>query len=439
MAYRRTNGILTNDAAAPEAEADYIVASAIVGHSIQQIKAGVDVQFSMEPTDEDPKPEKWETEWGKLQQAAQKIGELAAKEVGPDSHRVKAGTAVDHGVGAVIVGIYGLAGHEKPTAADIRHPENNLSPKGAVLYDKIKQHDRDPDYQYIGRGAYTGFVDNPNTVGDTDPVGPLSSARFHVSDLGHGGTSDTAFEGWYPRWLPPENSNLWDARVRRDQDQHDRIGWGIIGGNLAGLAPDDQEPVLGTSSRADQITAIMHDEQGMVFNDESGDRDVKGYTHGMIQAIYKAYHLGPACTPYEITVGRQTTKLASCFACTLFMTATAYPPTSTHLGSAESWVPLYEPYKQSGTPDKERIVINDLNARFAEYCDTVLRSGLKALDGDVIADRYNTCRANLRHTLGEAYDPENRVAVSIFLDALTVHSKELSRVRRVLGLDPDHT
>ena len=73
-----------------------------------------------------------------------------------------------------------------------------------------------------------------------------------------------------------------------------------------------------------------------------------GYTHGMIQAIYKAYSLGPSCAPYEIAVGDQTTKMASCVPCTLFMLAQGYPPTSTHLGRGESWAPLYETYNPDG-------------------------------------------------------------------------------------------
>ncbi|WP_271952476.1 hypothetical protein [Ruegeria faecimaris] len=435
MAYRRTSGILTNGGADPKLEADYIVAAAIVGHSIEQIRANVDVQFSMEPSDEMPRSDKWSREWDQLQQAAQKIGQLAALEIDMQGHSVRAGTAVDHKTGAVIVGVYGLAGHEPPTEGDIRHPEHHLSDKGQVLYDEIKQRDRDPAYQYIGLGAYTGFVDNGNVEGDTDPVGPMPSARFHIPDLDAGDHDDNIFEGWYPRWLPPEDSALWNPRVRRDTHDHDCVGWGIIGGDLAQDAPKEGEPDHGATNRSDQITNIMRFDQGMNFVDESGDEGVKGYTHGMIQAIYKAYHLGPHCTPYEITVGDCTTKLASCFGCTMFMTANGYPPTSTHLGRAESWVPLYEPYKPSTSPKAERIVINDLNASFAAYCDKVLRTGMRALSVDNIADAYDHCPAALEHVLGGHYSADNRVAVSLFLDALTVHDRELSRVRRVLGLD----
>jgi len=65
----------------------------------------------------------------------------------------------------------------------------------------------------------------------------------------------------------------------------------------------------------------------MVFNGEPTVDDVASYTHGMIQAIYKAYSLGPSCTPYEIAVGDMTKKMASCLPCTLFMVAAGYPPT----------------------------------------------------------------------------------------------------------------
>jgi len=62
----------------------------------------------------------------------------------------------------------------------------------------------------------------------------------------------------------------------------------------------------------------------------------------MIQAIYDSARTGPWCTPYEIAVGTETTKLASCFTCTLFMYANGYPPSAIHLGQGASWVPFYE-------------------------------------------------------------------------------------------------
>ena len=75
--------------------------------------------------------------------------------------------------GPATLGVYKLAGQEGPPS--ISAPV--LSRKGQALYDRIK--DNDPSLvQYTGRGAYTGFMDNKNTVGNTDPVGPRPTARF---------------------------------------------------------------------------------------------------------------------------------------------------------------------------------------------------------------------------------------------------------------------
>ena len=103
---------------------------------------------------------------------------------------------------------------------------------------------------------------------------------------------------------------------------------------------------------ADQIEREMRDVYGMVFADEPTMTDIATYTHGMIQAVYKAYALGPGCARYEIAVGDVTKKMASCLGCTLFMYATAYPPTAIHLGSAESWAPSTPRTTQTARPSR---------------------------------------------------------------------------------------
>ena len=70
--------------------------------------------------------------------------------------------------------------------------------------------------------------------------------------------------------------------------------------------------VTHATNLADQITGEMSATDKMVFNGDPTTADIVAYTHGMIQAIYKAYSLGPSCSPYEIAVGAVTTKLASC-------------------------------------------------------------------------------------------------------------------------------
>jgi hypothetical protein len=79
--------------------------------------------------------------------------------------KVNAGLAPDYSKGAVIMGVYKLANQSAPLSVS----DPVLSVKGEALYDKIKNQQLT---QYTGRGAYTGFVDNKNTEGNTDPVGP---------------------------------------------------------------------------------------------------------------------------------------------------------------------------------------------------------------------------------------------------------------------------
>jgi hypothetical protein len=159
----------------------------------------------------------------------------------------------------------------------------------------------------------------------------------------------------------------------------------------------------------------MRDTFGMVFTAEPTINDIAGYTHGMIQAIYKAYSLGPSCTPYEIAVGDQTKKMASCLPCTLFMVATGYPPTSIHLGRGESWVPLYEPYNPGGrTEANELAVVRDLNNA----------------DDDHITPDHKACRDAARAYM--ASNNAKTIAGTLVMDAVSVHDVDTDRINRTL-------
>src|SRR5207247_9994512 len=160
--------------------------------------------------------------------------------------------------------------------------------------------------------------------------------------------------------------------------------------------------------------------------------DIVAYTHGMIQAIYKAYALGPSCTPYEIAVGSDTKKMASCFPCTLFMVAQGYPPTSTHLGRGESWAPLYRPYNPGGAEEfNEPAVIRDLNNSWRERCAEYLHLGAAILDGASIASDHEAAKDALLRYL-ETNAADNGAPAAVILDALTVHDSESARLDRTL-------
>src|SRR5262249_60233022 len=151
--------------------------------------------------------------------------------------KAHAGLAPGYTKGAVIVGVYKLAGQLAPPS--ISAPA--LSPKGQVLYDKIKNNDP-AIVQYTGRGGYTGFVDNKNIVENTDPVGPRPTARFLAPGL----------PTLHPRWLPATGSPLWEPR-RRKGTQASCVPWGLIMGDAAGKDPVAPNPT-GAPNLSDQTT-----------------------------------------------------------------------------------------------------------------------------------------------------------------------------------------
>lgn len=323
------------------------------------------------------------------------------------------------------MGVYVLADQRKPSAAQ---PDVGGSPlvapalseKGQALWDRIAT-PRSSIPQYTGRGGYTGFVDNRNTEGDTDPVGPRSTVRMVAPPNGADGASSE-------RWLPPDGHALWSPRKRRDDDTY--VPWGLIGGNVA--TEPAKKPNTTATNAADEIEREMREVYGMVFVGEPGISDLATYTHGMIQAIYKAYALGPSCAPFEIAVGEQTKKMASCLGCTLFMYAVGYPPTSIHLGSAESWAPLYAPYNPEGpTEPNEQGVVRDLNNSWLARCQEWLGIGLEVLDDAHIASSHRGSRDAVGEFVESAAGGPS-VAANLILDALTIHDAELNRLARTL-------
>jgi hypothetical protein len=230
--------------------------------------------------------------------------------------------------------------------------------------------------------------------------------------------------------LPPDESVLWNPRKRKGANTY--VPWGLIGGDKATQDPTPTNATHATNL-ADELELEMRDKYGMVFTSEPARTDIATYTHGMIQAIYKAYALGPSCTPYEIAVGDQTKKMASCVPCTLFMHATGYPPTSIHLGSGESWAPLYAPYNPNGpTEPYEFGVIRDLNNSWYASCLTWLQIGLEILDDAHVSADHKGSRDAVGDYL-ESRTAEPTLGGVLLLDAVTLHDSELNRISRTLA------
>jgi hypothetical protein len=93
--------------------------------------------------------------------------------------------------------------------------------------------------------------------------------------------------------------------------------------------------------------------------DKQGGKNV-GYCHGMIQAAYAAQATAPKGVTIEVASGKQTTKLASCFGCTTFMTANNRMPDGIHLGEGASWSP---------TDPGNAWAIERMNERFLDVVD----------------------------------------------------------------------
>jgi len=412
MPFRRTKGIVTQDGD-PAKEADVIMTAAALGLAGSYIATTKNpIQFDMDPLDtpDEKKTTLFTTTVGKMDAAV--AAYLTKKDIAPS--KVKAGTSPGYTKGAVIMGVYTLAGKNAPQS--VSAPV--LSEKGKALWEKIRSLSVP---QYTGRGAYTGFVDNKNTTGNTDPVGPRSTARFPVPAPGLLNPDP------HPRWLPPEDSPLWTKRTRANGK---RVPWGMIGGDQANVPPKDAKDT-GATNEADFVTIGMT-RSGMVYNSELTTDDIAAYTHGLPQAIYKAYGLGPNCEPYEIAVGDETRKMASSLTCTLFMYATGYPPTSIHLGRGESWAPLYEPYNPGGTAgEHELAVVRDLNNAWYAKCLEWLQVGLEILDDSRIAEDHKTSRDDVGKYLS-VYKDDKTVGGVLILDAVTVHDGETDRINRTL-------
>ena len=207
MPFRSTKGIVTKDGD-PAQEADVIMTAAALGLAGSYIATTKSpIQFDMDPLDvpDQTKANLFKTTVDKMDEAVGAY--LKQKRIAPG--KVKAGTSPGYSEGAIVMGVYTLAGKSAPQS--VSAPV--LSEKGKALWEKISKTDIK---QYTGRGAYTGFVDNKNTIGDTDPVGPRSTARFLAPAPGL--LDPDLTRAGCRRWTAPfgrSASAKWKARTSR--------------------------------------------------------------------------------------------------------------------------------------------------------------------------------------------------------------------------------
>ena len=134
MPFRRTTGIVSNlPSSDPKTEADVIMTAAALGFAASYIEKDQPIQFDMDPLDvrEPAWTKAFNDAVGKLDRA---IADYLQRSGRAPKNKVHAGTAPGYTKGAVIVGVYALAGQTAPPS--ISAPV--LSAKGRALYDQIK-------------------------------------------------------------------------------------------------------------------------------------------------------------------------------------------------------------------------------------------------------------------------------------------------------------
>jgi hypothetical protein len=158
---------------------------------------------------------------------------------------------------------------------------------------------------------------------------------------------------------------------------------------------------------------------------------VVGYCHGMNWAIMHTAILGGG-TAYEVAVGFETAKLASCFGCTTFMYANGAPPSYMHFGRAESWVPI--PTNSIDNPDYTGGSVGKIDTLHSNWAGAVagfLANGASLLKVCGSSQEYKSAAGRITAALLQR--PSNAAKANMFLDALTVHESDLKRVNRALG------
>lgn len=421
MPFDKQKGILDPNSN-PVTDANVIMTAAIVGHAYERLSAGKNCKFDVEVQDPVNLDKDNTADITLHRSAVNKInlalahGGLNQKaQLGITPHYYKDGKSV----------IIGGTGDKSVTDADRYNPPNAWnSDEATLLFQLATGTAKDAKgapiatkLGYQGRGAYTGFIDGRKN-GQSNL---MSTYRFKVPDNGR-------------RWVP--NTDSWKIANNKDMGNpfgtgaNEREAWGII---------------------VDNSTQIKcRDEQGMYFADEDKargtavtltDDDVVGYVHGMIQAIYDVEfhkHLPNSTgggTPYEIAVGNDTSKLASCFACSVFMDSTGYPASSTHLGRGESWCILHG----NGTSPTQNSTRDALNDKWAAYCQTIVTKGMDCLvnkNGNVLNEDHRDSFTKLQAYLAKNNTPQNKyLYANLILDALTVHNSEYNRINAAI-VDP---
>ncbi len=414
----KERGIFDNGPAAnPVIDADIIMTAAVIGHAIERLKAGKDCRYDLEVKVGVDLKNSYDVQTKENHEAVEDIGlhhavvakinKLLAKSgiTGLGTSKVaQMGVSPIYTVGADNR-IIGGTGSLHVTDSDRYTP---TLPTG-LSAELIKLSTEKVGYQ--GRGAYTGFISGR----EGGQTGLLTTYRHTIP------TDNANGRRWHPTAILPGMGPEVGAG-------DDKKTWGMIGTKKVQNGPLPDKSGKDTSLKA----------EGMHFEgpEPTPGTDIVGYTHGMIQAIYDIYWKietglakAKAGIPHEIAVGDKTTKLSSCFPCSVFMEATGYPASSTHLGRGESWSPLYPKTPAATSQDKG---FHKANTAWHAYCRAILVAGADCLmkGKALVATSHDGSLALLHTYLGAHTAPLD--SANLILDAVTVHESEVKRVGRTI-------
>lgn len=252
---------------------------------------------------------------------------------------------------------------------------------------------------YVGRGAYCGLVLDKEGNAVTAMSTIRTTLTEHTPDIGS-------------RWSPPMDADVWVGHV-----QDHGYAWGMIN-NVA--------------------TQIRCQEQGMRFFPVGGQPqpgiEIVGYTHGMIRCIYETVRMGEG-TAFEMSIGTDTFKLASCLSCSSFMMANGVDASSSHLGAGESWVPYYSAESHNASHYQGKMPIEkalvQCNNNYATCMHDWMTVGAAAM---AAAEKTNWVEVNHKDSLAKLLErlktsqKSNTVARDLYLDAMTYHKKDVLRL-----------
>ena len=288
------------------------------------------------------------------------------------------------------------------------------------------------DQHYNGIGAYTGTIE-----GATNGNSKLLFWTYRYPAAGFKGV----------RHIPQADSVLVLGNKYKTGSGDSQSVWGTI------MHPNVNEKTI-LEKNNHMIFKQDYYTYHSIPDTKITDSSIVGYVHGMIQAIYQleSWKINNSCKvvaydsttnplPVEIAVGSSTTKLASCFGCTIFMEANGYSPSATHLGFSQSWSPSYLCEEIPESLEENNLECNILlrarfncNDRWAGYCERIIKDGIKYLKGNLVNDKtykqsYDALVAFINNPCKNDYEYAN-----LMLDAFTQHSKEYDRIDRTLKL-----